>query len=175
MGAGTVVETPRQGAPAAGGAESAAAGSILRRWQRLSRLPAGKTLFSIAVGRMAPYTGTIGARVVELAPGHARVRMRDRHRVRNHLRSIHAIALMNLAEVTSGLAMLAGVPDEARAILTGLSIDFKKKGRGTLEAECTTPIPDWRQRGEHVLEAVVRDASGDEVARAQARWLVGPR
>jgi acyl-coenzyme A thioesterase PaaI-like protein len=148
---------------------------ILRRWQRLSALPGGKTIFSIGVGRMAPYTGTISPRVQELRPGYARVRMRDRRGVRNHLRSVHAIALMNLAEVTSGLAMLAGMPGDARAILTNLGIEYKKKARGPLEAECTTSPPASSERREYQLEALVRDAAGDEVARATARWLVGPR
>src|SRR5581483_9171592 len=150
-------------------------GELLRRWRSLERKPFGKTLFSVAVGRMAPYTGTIGARVLELRPGFARVQMRDRRKVRNHLRSVHAIALMNLAEVSSGLAMLAALPDDARAILTGLSIEFTKKARGTLVAECSTTAPDWRTRGEHELQASIRDQAGDEVARATARWLVGPK
>jgi acyl-coenzyme A thioesterase PaaI-like protein len=83
--------------------------------------------------------------------------------------------MMNLAEVTSGLAMLAGMPDDARAIITNLSIEYKKKARGTLVAECTTPPPVSNERRQYELEAIVRDAAGDEVARATARWLVGPR
>jgi hypothetical protein len=71
--------------------------------------------------------------------------------------------------------MLAGMPDDARAIPTHLAIEFKKKARGTLEAECTTPLPASNERREYQIEGIVRDAAGDEVARATARWLVGPR
>lgn len=157
------------------GGGSTVSNSILRRWERMRDRPGGKLLFSVGVGRMAPYTGTISPRVQELRPGYARVRMRDRPAVRNHLHSVHAIALMNLAEVTSGLAMLAGMPDDARAIITNLAIEYKKKARGMLVAECETTPPRDNQRQEYNLEAVVRDAAGDEVARATARWLVGPR
>ena len=158
-----------------GGGAGGPANAILRRWQRLSGRPGGKLLFSFGVGRMARYTGTIRPRVLELRPGYARIRMHDRPAVRNHLQSVHAIALMNLAEVTSGLAMLAGMPDDARAIITNLAIEYKKKARGTLEAECTTAPPETSERREYVLEAIVRDTAGEEVARATARWLVGPR
>jgi nitronate monooxygenase len=84
-------------------------------WGRLSGLPGGRTLFSFLFGKMAPYTGRLGARVETLEPGFCRVTLRDRRAVRNHLNSIHAMALANLAEAASGLAVVAALPPGVRA------------------------------------------------------------
>jgi acyl-coenzyme A thioesterase PaaI-like protein len=123
---------------------------------------------------MIPYTGSIHPLVLELRPGYAKVQMRDRRAVRNHLRSIHAIALMNLGEVTTGLAMTLAMPDGARGIVTGLSMEYVKKARGLLTAECTAPPFDATVSAQHDFHADIVDASGDVVARATAHWLVGP-
>ncbi len=143
-------------------------------WERLHRLPGGAWLFSRVLGRTAPYSGSIGAVVRELAPGRARVELRDRRKVRNHIDSIHAVALMNLAELSTGLALNAGLPDDARGILTRLTIEYVKKARGTLVSACTTEVPATSERREVDVAAEIRDAAGDVVARATARWLVGP-
>lgn len=147
---------------------------IRRLWDRLRGVPVGGRLFGLLLGRMAPYTGSISPHVLELRSGYARVEMRDRRRVRNHLRSVHAVALMNLAEVASGLAMAYGLPTDARAILTGLSMEYLKKARGTLTAEAAVEVPRTNERREYTLESEIRDAEGEVVARAVARWLVGP-
>ena len=144
-------------------------------WDRLSPMPGGGRLFSVLIGRMAPYTGTIRPHVEELRSGYSRVTMKDRRPVRNHLDSIHAVALMNLAEVASGLALHYDLPGHARAILTGLSIEYLKKARGELTAEGASAVPAGHEREELEVTATIRDETGDEVARASARWLVGPR
>jgi uncharacterized protein (TIGR00369 family) len=123
---------------------------------------------------MAPYSGSISPRVEEIRPGYARVAMPDRRAVRNHLRSVHAVALMNLAELSSGLALNYALPDDARAILTGLSIEYLKKARGRLTAEAEVEVPRTNEEREYELESVIRDGAGEVVARARARWLVGP-
>jgi acyl-coenzyme A thioesterase PaaI-like protein len=150
-------------------------GAKLRaQWERFRALPYGRALFSRMLGVTIPYTGSIHPYVLELEPGYAKVQMRDRRAVRNHLRSVHAIALMNLGEVTTGLAMTLAMPEGARGIVTGLSMEYLKKARGLLTAECRTPAFDATVSAQHEFHADIRDESGDVVARATARWLVGP-
>ncbi|MBP6631072.1 MAG: DUF4442 domain-containing protein [Kofleriaceae bacterium] len=148
---------------------------IKQAWELLRGVPAGKTLFSRLVGQLAPYTGTIDARVVELRTGYARVEMDDRRAVRNHLRSVHAVALVNLAELAGNVALAYSLPDDARFIVSGLSIEYVKKARGTLRAESECPVPSSAQRAEYDVPVVIKDAAGEVVARATLRSLVGPK
>ena len=139
-------------------------------WRRLSRLPFGKTLFSIMIGRVVPYTGSIGARCQELGPGYARWTLRDRRSVRNHLRSVHAIALVNLAELSSGSAMLTALGPGVRGIVSGLEITYLKKARGLLTAEGRGTVPEFRGKTTVDAHAEIKDAAGDLVATAVVHW-----
>lgn len=144
-------------------------------WRRLSPLPGGRRLFSRVLGRLAPYSGSIGATVTTLEPGHAVVELRDRRKVRNHLDSIHAVAILNLGELATGLATITALPRGARGIVVQLSCDYHKKARGTLTAECrVAPIDRLTTPTEQDALAPVRDASGATVATVQARWLLSP-
>ena len=143
-------------------------------WRALHLLPGGRIVFSRLVGAAAPYTGSMGARVLELSPGHAKVELRDRRVVRNHLSCVHAVALANLAEMSTGLAMSIGLPDDARGILTGLSMEYLKKARGTLTAICDCEVPLTNERREVTVIGDIVNKKGEVVARGTARWLVGP-
>jgi acyl-coenzyme A thioesterase PaaI-like protein len=144
-------------------------------WDWLQRLPGGNRLFSRMLGQAAPYTATMGARVVELRPGYARVTLADRRAVRNHLRSIHAVALVNLAELTGNVALAYTLPDDARFILEGLSIEYLKKARGLITGECHCPMPHTSERQSFEIPVELRNGAGELVARATLRSLVGPK
>jgi acyl-coenzyme A thioesterase PaaI-like protein len=149
--------------------------AIRDAWDFLNNLPGGRVLFSRLVGRLAPYTGSIGASVIELRPGHARVVMPDRRPVRNHLHSVHAAALANLAECAGNLALAYSLPDDARFIVTGLDIEYTKKARGPITALADCHIPATAIRAEYPIKISLRDASGEEVAKVVLRSLVGPK
>ena len=148
---------------------------IRELWDRLHGLPFGRRVFSLAVGRAAPYTGTIGARVEDLRAGHAEVTLRDRRSVRNHLHSVHAIALANLAELTGNVALAYSLPDDARFIVAGMHIEYIKKARGTIRGTSDCPIPTTSERTEFDVPVVMTDEAGEVVARATLRSLVGPK
>jgi len=144
-------------------------------WDRLSKLPGGKEVFSRLVGEMAPYTGTLGAVVTDLDSGHAVATLTDRRRVRNHLESIHAIALANLGELTTGIAMMYDFPADARGIVTRFEMEYLKKARGTLTCECRTEPVRTAAEQEKILVGEIRNEAGELVARATATWLVRPK
>ncbi|MES2125471.1 MAG: hotdog fold domain-containing protein [Gemmatimonadota bacterium] len=147
---------------------------LLTLWQRLAPLPGGKWLFSRIVGWIAPYTGSIGARIESLQPGHVVATLRDRRAVRQHLGSVHAVALVNLAEVTSGLATLTAAGPGVRGIVTALQISYHKKARGRLRAESRVTLPEIRQPTDADVTAEITDGAGDVVAVATITWRLAP-
>lgn len=149
--------------------------SILKLWNFLSKYNLGRWLFTRVIGWIAPYTGTIGAVITELRPGFVSVEMKDRFKVRNHLGSIHAIALMNLAEFSSGLATLTQAPSEVKGILTHLEIDYHKKARGKLKAVCTVGSETFKSvPGSSDLQAIaivnIYNTANEIVSTAKAKW-----
>ncbi len=149
--------------------------TVLKQWRGFSRLPLGRRLFNLLIGITVPYAGSIAPQVLELAPGQARAQMADRRRVRNHLRSLHAVALTNLAELTGNLALMSRQPATgARWIVTGFRTEFLKKARGTITAECSLPELDWSATQDLDARVELRDTAGDLVMIAHPQWRIGP-
>ena len=101
--------------------------------------------------------------------------MADRKSVRNHLDCVHAIALANLAELAGNVALFYSMPDDARFIVSGMEIEYLKKARGTITAIGESPVVRSSQRAHYDVPVSLRDASGEEVARAVLHSLVGPK
>ena len=148
---------------------------VLKTWRKFEKLPAGRYLFSKVLGRTAPYTGSISPQILKIEPGLCIASMSDRKAVRNHLHSVHAVALMNLAEVSTGLALLSALPANARAIIKGLSIEYHKKARGKITAEASQSPIHSNEKAEITVQTVLKNEEGEVVCTAKANWVVGPK
>ncbi|MET0002379.1 MAG: hotdog fold domain-containing protein [Candidatus Thiodiazotropha sp.] len=149
---------------------------VVSLWRRFGNSALGRRIYSLLFGRMVPYTGTIRPVIEEISPGRARVTLRDRRVLRNHLNSIHAIALANVGELASGLALIAAMPESSKGIVTRLEIDYLKKARGDLTAIGEAQVPETIGESTTLqAHATIWDREGDSVANLTAHWQLRPR
>lgn len=136
--------------------------------------PGGKWLIAKMIGRAAPYSGSIGAEVLELGAGYSRLKMPDTKKVRNHLDSIHACAMATLTETSVGLSVLYTLPKTARGIATNMHLEYHAKARGPITAECRWPVPALDEATEQDIEVSLTDESGTKVATGSVRFRFSP-
>lgn len=142
---------------------------ILALWSRVHQLPGGRIVFSKVVGQMIPYTGSVKPHILEISQGRSVVLMQDRRRLRNHLNSIHALALANLGELASGLAFFSSLPPGYQGIVKNLHIEYLKKARGPIWAygRCdfeASELPVVE------VEAELKNEQDETVAILKAQW-----
>lgn len=150
--------------------------SVPSLWNALSQVPAGKTLFSRAVCLKAPYFGSIDPRIAELRPGYCEVRIKDRRAVHNHLGSVHAIAMCNMAELAGGMATEVTIPADARWIPVGMTVEYLRKARGDLRAVASLdPIPAHADGVDVITKVIILDTSDQPVMTAAITMRVSPK
>ncbi len=151
--------------------------SAFRIWQRLSPKPFGKWLFSKLVCFKAPYFASISPRIDELKPGLCVARIKKRRKVHNHIGTVHAIAVCNLAELTAGVMTDVTVPPTHRWIPKGMTVEYVKKAATDLTgtaALSSLPIFGNAPFGLPVVVNVT-DTSGDIVLKAMITMWITPR
>lgn|SRR5690606_9430522 len=151
--------------------------NVLSLYRSLESKPGGRWLFSRLVCWKAPYFSSIAPRIVSLAPGRGEATLRHRRRVSNHLGTVHAIALCNLAEFIGGLTTDVSIPASMRWIPRGMDVEYLRKATGDMRAVATLQDPPRETADGYELPVRVEvlDASGEAVFRASIRMWVSPR
>ncbi|CAM5237387.1 hotdog fold domain-containing protein [Rhodanobacter lindaniclasticus] len=149
----------------------------LALWRKLSSRPGGKWLYGRLICFKAPYFTTIAPRFAVLEPDRCEIRIPDRRRVHNHIGTVHAIALCNLAELAAGMMTDVTIPADMRWIPKGMSVEYLKKAVGAMYG-VATPDTAMRSRAEGYewpVTVQVTDGSGEPVFRARVSMWVSPR
>ena len=147
----------------------------LAAWRKLEAKPLGKALFSRVICFKAPYFATISPRFEELRPGYARVSMKKRRGVTNHIGTVHAIAMCNLAELAAGTLTEISIPASMRWLPKGMTVEYLKKSRGGIHAVATLPEVTEGAGREVPATVEMKDDAGELVCRATITMWVSPR
>jgi len=148
----------------------------LSMWRRLSPLVGGKWLFSRAVCWKAPYFATIRPRFVELKPGYCEVHIKKRRAVLNHIGTVHAIAMCNMAELAGGTMTDISIPATHRWIPKGMKVEYLKKAAADLRAIAElNPNTNFGTAAEVPVSVRVLDKNDQLVFRAVITMWVSPK
>jgi acyl-coenzyme A thioesterase PaaI-like protein len=149
---------------------------VLSLWRRLSGTAAGRWLFSRLICWKAPYFATIRPRFTVLESGRCELWIPKRRAVLNHIGTVHAIAMCNMAELAAGTATDATIPHSHRWIPKGMSVEYLHKATTNLHATAIVEAPaQWKAAVELPVPVQVTDAVGSVVFQAIVRMWITAR
>jgi acyl-coenzyme A thioesterase PaaI-like protein len=117
--------------------------STLDLYKKLTALPQGKRLFSLAYSQKAPYFSSIHLRVEEMKPHLGQNVIPKRRSVQNHIGTVHAIAACNGLEAAMGLLAEATCPPDMRWLPKGMDVTYLAKSTTSLTCTAETTEADW--------------------------------
>jgi acyl-coenzyme A thioesterase PaaI-like protein len=117
--------------------------STLELYKKMTALPQGKRLFSIAFAQKAPYFASIHPHVQEMKPHFGQVMIPKRRSVQNHIGTVHAIAACNGLEAAMGLLAEATCPPDMRWLPKGMEVQYLAKSTSSLTCTAETTEADW--------------------------------
>ena len=123
----------------------------------------GKEAFSREVMKFAPYFATIDLRFLELRPNLAEVFVENRPEVRNHIGTVHAIAMCNAAEAAAAIMCDVSIPETSRWIPIGINARYLAKATTDITAVATGDTIDWEEHGNKDIPVSIRNTAGEEV------------
>ncbi|WP_395770956.1 hotdog fold domain-containing protein [Arenimonas sp.] len=150
---------------------------LLALYGKISQWPFGHWFFSKAVCFKAPYFGSISPVITRLEYSRCEAVIKDRRVVHNHIGSVHAIALCNLAELCAGVMTDASLPKDMRWIPKGMTVSYLKRAKGRMHATATPMIPIISTDAGYDLpvNVDVLDSDGDKVFHAEIQMWMSPR
>jgi acyl-coenzyme A thioesterase PaaI-like protein len=134
-------------------------------------------MFSIAAMARVPYFASVLPHVRRMEPGLAEVDVPKWFFVHNHLKTVHAIASCNAAELAMGMLMEATVPTTHRWIPKAMTVQYLAKATTSLRATARIDPPDFGAitgGTDLVVPVSVTDRHGVEVVHADITTWVTP-
>ena len=150
---------------------------VASAWKMFTGMPGGKWVFARLLSWKAPYFASISAQFNELRPGYCEIGMKKRRRVLNHIGTVHAIAMCNMAELAGGTMTEVTIPTTHRWIPKEMKVRYLARAETDLRAITTLdPIPVFDDSAEFPITVNVIDVNGRCVLEAIiTMWITRKR
>lgn len=139
----------------------------LKVYKRLAQFPLGRRVFSKMICLLTPYFSSIKPVITELDHGYCSVSMKKRRAVTNHIKTVHAIAMCNMAELSGGLLTEVSLPKGTRWLPSGMSVQYLKKAQTDLIAVADGRDIDWDAEGDKMVPVEIKDTNDEVVFTAK--------
>lgn len=147
----------------------------LKLWGQLGGTAAGRWLVSRIVCFKAPYFSSIKPRFTAIEPGRVELEFKKRRAVHNHIKTVHAIAMCNAAELAGGVCLDVSLRGDYRWIPVGMTVRYQKMAKTDLRAVCRVEQFDWDSPQDVIMPVGVFDTAGDEVFHADITMRISQR
>lgn len=117
---------------------------LLKIHNKVKKLPMSDWLMVKIIANKAPYFKTIPAKLVDLRPHHASIKITKKRKVENHIGTMHVIAICNGLEIAMGMVAEASIPKHLRWIPKGMSLDYTAKAGSDIRCVAETKPEDWK-------------------------------
>ena len=151
--------------------------NLTRALRPFASLPAALRVRAVSLmfGQVVPYVGTSGLRYEEITPSRVVVSIRNRRKVQNHIKGVHAAAMALLAETATGFVVGVNLSDDKLPLIKSLHVDYKRRSVGDMRAEATLTdeqiaLIQREPKGEVTVPVVVTDESGEQPIQCQMVW-----
>jgi acyl-coenzyme A thioesterase PaaI-like protein len=137
-------------------------------------------LTSLMLGKVVPLVGTGGLRFEEISPQRVVVRIRNRRKVQNHIKGVHAAAMALLAETATGFCVGMNVPDDKLPLIKTLKVDYLKRSVGDMKAVAQLRPEQIQQiltqeKGDVTVPVTITDESGQAPIQCEMVWAWVPK
>ena len=127
----------------------------------------GNETYGKLVCELAPYFSTIDPQFMDMRPGYVEVCIKNRKEIQNHLGSIHAAAMCNVAELVGGMLTEISLPEGKRWIPSAMNVQYLAKAKTDLKAIAEGSGIDWTTPGRLTIPVDLFDTDGNKVFAAQ--------
>ncbi len=155
---------------------------LSRQLAKLSGLPQvlRPGLMSFVLGQIVPMVGTASLHFEEVSSQRVVVHIRNRRKVQNHIKGVHAAAMALLAETATGFCVGMNLPDDKLPLIKSMHVDYLKRAQGDMKAVAQLSAEQVQQiltqdKGEVTVPVNITDASGQAPIACQMVWAWVPK